>query len=61
MLVIDLDAPHERADEVAPGRPVRLVQLVADQGSERFQLADDGVVQNPPFLGYTRRAETAGL
>jgi transposase-like protein len=20
-----------------------------------------GVVQNPPFLGYTRRAETAGL
>ena len=31
VLVIDLDAPHERADEVAPGRPVRLVQLVADQ------------------------------
>ena len=23
--------------------------------------ADAGVVQNPPFLGYTRRAETAGL
>ncbi len=31
------------------------------RGALRFRLGTDGVVQKPPFLGYTRRAETAGL
>jgi len=32
-----------------------------DGVAEGVEAADQGVVQNPPFLGYTRRAETAGL
>jgi len=41
VLAVDLDPPHEGADDVAPGRPVRPVQPVLDQGGEGLQLADD--------------------
>ncbi len=30
-------------------------------GASLGRVGFEGVVQNPPFLGYTRRAETAGL
>ena len=41
MLAVDLDPSHEGADDVAPGRPVRPVQPVLDQGGKGFQLAND--------------------
>jgi hypothetical protein len=44
-----------RTDEQAPDPHRHL----AEQGAERRPVV--GVVQNPPFLGYTRRAEPAGL
>ena len=34
---------------------------VATSQVQRIEEAEFGVVQNPPFLGYTRRTETAGL
>ena len=41
MLAVDLDPPHEGADNVPPDRPVRPVQPVPDQGGEGFQLTND--------------------
>lgn len=41
VLVVDLDPPHQDEDEVTLGRPIRLVQPVADQGRECLQLAND--------------------
>jgi hypothetical protein len=41
VLVVDLDPPHQGADDIAPRVPIRPVQLPPDQGGERLQLADD--------------------
>ena len=43
VLIIDLDPPHEGANKVALGGPVRLVQPITDQACEGLQLADDEV------------------
>jgi len=62
VLVIDIEDPG------SPGAPavggITYAAFLAE-GDPHFAWtgpADEwGVVQNPPFLGYTRRAETAGL
>ena len=41
VLIVDLDPPHQGADEVALGGPIRLAQPIADHGCEDLQLADD--------------------
>jgi hypothetical protein len=45
---------------VASAYAARLAQRGAEYGVA-IGGAVSGVVQNPPVLGYTRRAETAGL
>jgi len=50
VLVVDLDPPHEGADDVALGRPISPVQPVLDQGGEGLQLADDEL-QGTGLLG----------
>ena len=41
MVVVDLDPPHEGADDVALGVPVRRLQPVPDHPGESLELADD--------------------
>src|SRR5690242_10272508 len=41
MLAINLNPPHEGADDVAFHGPIRPVQPIPDQGGECLQLADD--------------------
>ncbi len=41
MLAINLNPPHEGADDVAFHGPIRPVQPIPDQGGEYLQLADD--------------------
>jgi hypothetical protein len=50
VLIIDLDPPHQGADKVALGGPIRRVQPTADHGCEDLQLADDEV-QRARLLG----------
>ena len=50
VLAVDLDPPHEGADDVASGRPVRPLQPVPDQGGEGLQLADNEL-QRAVLLG----------
>ncbi|HEX2194938.1 MAG TPA: hypothetical protein VHK63_08310, partial [Candidatus Limnocylindria bacterium] len=41
MVIVDLDPPHEGADDVALAGPVRRFQPALDQLGEGFELADD--------------------
>jgi len=41
VVVVDLDPPHEGADDVALGVPVRRLQPVPDHPGESLELADD--------------------
>jgi hypothetical protein len=43
-------------DGAGPWKPCPVMLAMAEPNGPV-----DGVVQNPPFLGYTRRAEIAGL
>ncbi len=55
VLVVDLDPPHQGEDEVTLGRPICLVQPVADQGRECFQLADDELQRMRLLGGVLKR------
>jgi len=58
VLVVDLNAAHEGADDVAPHAPIRLAQPVPDSRGEGLQLADDKV-EGASLLG--RILERRGL
>ena len=61
------DAAHQKSlraliGKVLPdARAQHIAEAVAAGYGYRTHKTFLGVVQNPPFLGYTRRAETAGL
>ena len=40
-MVLDLDLPHEGADDGAPGAPVGHVQPILEQFGKALELADD--------------------
>ena len=50
VLAIDLDPPHEGADDVTPRVPIRILQPIPDQGGKHLQLANDEL-QRAGLLG----------
>ena len=55
VLVVDLDPPHQGENEVTLGRPIRLVQPVADQDRECLQLTDDELQRMRLLGGVLKR------